>query len=67
MQVAEGHLCYQRTSVQADAADGLSYPGRIAGEQFIVLRSTGEFHQTQLHDKVVYKLLDFLLGVSSCL
>ena len=51
--------------VDAHAADGLGHPGGVAGEQLVVLRGAGEFHQAQLHDEVIHEFLDLLLGVAA--
>ncbi len=67
VQVAEGHLCHHRTSVNADTAEGLCYPYRIACKDLVVLRCTCKFDQTQLHDEVVNELLDLLLCECSVL
>ena len=67
VEIAVGHLGHHMPAVDAHAADGFCNPGRISGKQGIVLRSSGKFHQTQLHDKVVYKLLDLFLCEGSIL
>ena len=61
MEVAEGSPCHQRASIDAHASDGLCYPGRIPGEEGIILRCAGEFDKAQLHDEVVDILLCLLL------
>ncbi len=63
MQKPEGHLCHQRPAVDAHAADGLRYPGRVSRKQGVILRRPGEFYQAQLHDKVIHKLLNLLLRI----
>ena len=60
VQVTVGHLGNEVTSADAHAADGLGYPLGVAGEQCVVLGSTGKLDQTQLHDEVVHQLLQIL-------
>ncbi len=63
VEIAEGHFSHQMPPVNAHASDGFRYPGRVPGKQRVVLRGPGEFHQPQLHDEMIHKLLDFLLPV----
>ena len=67
IQITEGHLCYHRTSVNADTAEGLCHPYRIAGKDLVVFRCTCKFDAAQLHDEVVNELLDLLLCECSVL
>ena len=63
VEIAVGHFRHHVAAVDSHAADGLRHPGGVSGEQGVVLRRSGEFHQAQLHDKVIHKLLDLLLCV----
>ena len=62
MQVSERGLCDHRRSVYRHAADGLSYPGRVAREERIVLGCSCELYKTQLHYEMVDILLRLLFG-----
>ena len=66
MQITEAHLGYHVTAVNTNACQRFGYPYRVACEDLVVLGSTREFDQTQLHDEVVNKLLDLLLGKGTC-
>ena len=52
----------QRAAVLAHAADRLGHPGRVAGEQLVVLRGAQEPHDAQLDHQVVDQLLRLRLG-----
>ena len=39
--------------------------GRVAGEELVVRRDTGELNHTELHDQVVDELLSLILGKSA--
>ena len=62
VQKPEAGLRHQRPPVVAHAADGLRHPGRIAGEQVVILGRAQEAHDPQLDDKVVDDLLRLRLG-----
>ena len=49
------------TSVNTYTTQRLGNPNRVACEDLVVFRCTGELDQTQLHDEVVYEFLDLLL------
>ncbi len=55
---ASGH---QRPSVQAHAADRLGDPGRVAGEQLVVIGGAEKPDDPQLHDEMIDELLRLLL------
>ena len=62
VEIPVGHPGDHAPAVDAHAADGFGDPGGVAGEEGIVLGSAGELDQPQLHDEVVHKLLNLLLG-----
>ena len=62
VQIAVAHLGDHVTAIGAHTAQALGDPGGIAGEDVVVIGGTGKLDQTQLHNKVVYKLLDLLFG-----
>ncbi len=62
LQEAERVLRDERAAVLAHAADGLGDPGRVAGEQGVVLGGAQEAHDPELDDEVVDDLLRLGLG-----
>ena len=50
------------TTINPNSSDRFRHPCGIPGEEGIVLRGTGELHQSQLHYKVIDNLLYFLFG-----
>ena len=54
-------------AVHPHAGDFQRRPDRVAGEELIVGRDTGEFDHAELHDDMVDKLLRFLLRQSAFL
>ena len=49
------------SSIYSDSTDRLCYPGRISGENTVVLRCTGKFYAAQFHDELVDDLLNLFL------
>ena len=60
LQEAEAGLRDQRPAVVAHPADRFGHPGRVAGEQLVVLRRAQEADDAQLDDEVVDDLLRLL-------
>ena len=50
------------SAVDAHTAQRLGYPCGVACKELVVLGSSCELNKTELHDKLVYKLLDFAFG-----
>ncbi len=65
LQVAERRPGDQGAAVRAHAADRLGDPGRVPGEQLVVLGGAQEADDPQLDDEVVDQLLGLLLGQES--
>ena len=61
MQVTEWHLSYHCTTIDTHTTDRLCYPCRITWEQCIILRCSGKFNQTKLHNEVINKFLNLFL------
>ena len=66
VQEAEAVFGDQGTAVNAHTTDGFSCPNRVAGEQFIIFRSTQEANHTQFHDQVVNHFLSVLFSDFAC-
>ena len=63
MQITEGHLGNQCTTVSTHTTDGFCSPYRIACEQVIVFVDTRETNHTQFHNEMIYEFLDLFFGV----
>ncbi len=59
MQEAVAHLGNQMSAIMSDATDGFSYPGGISTEQLIIGGGPEESDYAELHDEMIYQLLDF--------
>ncbi|CHF94487.1 Uncharacterised protein [Salmonella enterica subsp. enterica serovar Typhi] len=66
VQETEAVFGDQSTAINAHTADRFGCPNRVAGEQFIIFRSTQEANHTQFHDQVVNHFLCVLLGDFAC-
>ena len=64
MQEPEARLRHQRPPVVAHTPDGLRHPGRVAGEQLVILGRAQEAHDAELDDEVVDDFLGLLLGLA---
>ena len=62
MQEAEAALGHQRTAIDADTTDRFGHPGRVAGEQRVVVMRPQETHHAQLDDQIVDQFLRFDFG-----
>ena len=62
LEEAEARLRHERPAVEADAADDLGDPRRVAGEERVVLLRPQEAHDAELDHEVVDDLLGLLLG-----
>jgi len=63
LEEAEARLAHERPPVVAQARpDRLRDPGRVAGEELVVLRGAQEAHDAQLDHEVVDDLLGLRLG-----
>ena len=62
MKEPEIRLCYHGSSVQPCSGDLQRRPDGIAGEQLVVARNPGKFHDAELQRNLVYQLLCFFLG-----
>ena len=52
-------------SIQTHTANGFGNPGRVSREQLIIGRCAQKTHHTQLHDKMVDKLLNLAFGINA--
>ena len=57
------HLCNHRSAIKTHTADWFCNPSRVAWEEFIVFRSSEEADNSELHNELVNKFLDFLFRI----
>ncbi|MNI86535.1 hypothetical protein D3C73_1436390 [compost metagenome] len=57
VQETEAVFRYTCLTIYRHTADGLSHPCWVSTEQFVIVRRTQEFHDPQLHNKMVNQLL----------